>query len=99
METTFYVTAIFSNYFEKINDSKHIEAIDDCQNFEDYFKQQVADGYISENVKPLKCICGCAEFKQMNEHFGVGHCLEEYSLQCTNTKCLKIVGRWSYGSW
>ena len=38
------------------------------------------------------------DFKQVDKYFGEGY-LEEYALECTNEDCLKIVGRWSYGSW
>ena len=66
--------------------------------FEEYYKQQIAEGYITENGTPLKCSCGCTEFKQVNQYYGEGW-IEEYSLECTNEDCLKIVGTWAFGHW
>lgn len=60
----------------------------------DYYKK----GYISKNGVPLKCECGCSHFKRVNEFYGEGY-IEEYSLECKNESCLKIVGTWCFGSW
>tara|TARA_R110000765_G_scaffold398401_1_gene492766 strand:+ start:287 stop:505 length:219 start_codon:yes stop_codon:yes gene_type:complete len=68
------------------------------ESFEDYMKRQIDEGYISENGHPIKCECGCTEFKQVDQHYGEGH-IEEYSLECTNQECLKKVGSWSFGHW
>lgn len=68
------------------------------QSVEDYMKRQIEDGYITENGQPIKCECGCTEFKQVDQHYGEGH-IEEYSLECTNQECLKTVGCWSFGHW
>jgi hypothetical protein len=81
------------------NKSKPLLAVvNSSETFEDYFKRQIEEGYILENGKPIKCECGCADFKQVDKYFGEGY-IEEYALECTNEDCLKIVGRWSYGSW
>jgi len=61
-------------------------------------KEQIRLGYISENGKPLKCECGSIDFKQVNQYYGEGY-IEEYSLECKNEECLKIVGHWSFGHW
>lgn len=66
--------------------------------FEEYHKKMVSEGYISSDGAPKKCLCGCSEFKEVNVYRGEGY-TEEYSLQCKNEKCLKIVGTWSYGNW
>lgn len=66
--------------------------------FEEYHKKMFDEGYICADGAPKKCLCGCSEFKEVNIYRGEG-CTEEYSLQCTNEKCLKIVGTWSYGNW
>jgi len=66
--------------------------------FEEYYKQQIAEGYIAEDGTPLKCGCGCTEFKQVNQYYGEGW-IEEYSLECANEDCLKIVGTWAFGKW
>jgi len=63
----------------------------DIISFEDYMAMQVQDGYISEDGMPLKCSCGCKEFKQVNMYYGEGY-IEEYSLECKKESCLKIVG-------
>lgn len=73
-------------------------AVNSSLSFEEYYKEQIAEGYISENGKPLKCGCGCTEFKQVNQYYGEGW-IEEYSLECTNEDCLKIVGTWAFGNW
>ena len=65
---------------------------------EDYYKKQIEEGYIEEDGTPLKCECGCVNFKQVNQVYGEGW-IEEYSLECRNEDCLKIVGHWSYGYW
>ena len=36
--------------------------------------------------------------KQVNQYYGEGW-IEEYSLECTNEDCLKIVGTWAFGHW
>lgn len=66
--------------------------------FEDYIKRQINGGYIAEDLRPIKCECGCTEFKQVNQVYGEGW-VEEYSLECKNECCLKIVGHWAYGGW
>lgn len=76
----------------------NIPVVSSSLSFEEYMKQQVEEGYISENGTPLKCLCGCINFKQMNVYLSE-HGIEEYSLQCTNSECLKIVGHWAYGNW
>ena len=68
------------------------------ETFEDYIKRQVDEGYIANDGRPIKCVCGCTEFKQVDQYYGEGY-IEEYSLECTNQDCLKIVGNWSYGYW
>lgn len=66
--------------------------------FEEYMKEQIKEGFISENGTPLKCWCGCSNFKQVNT-YSSEYGIEEYSLQCTNIDCLRIVGYWGYGNW
>jgi hypothetical protein len=53
---------------------------------------------LDENGHPIECECGCIKFKKVDIIHGEGH-VEEYSLECTNEDCLKIVGRWSFGHW
>lgn len=65
---------------------------------DDSFIKQVTAGYISEDGEPIKCECGCTEFKRVNMYFEEGY-LVEYTLECINEKCLKLVGVWSYGGW
>lgn len=60
--------------------------------------QRIENGYIDSDGTPLKCECGCKEFKQVNIYYGEGW-IEEYSLECKNEGCLKIVGHWAYGNW
>lgn len=66
--------------------------------FDEHHKKQIEKGFITEDGTPLKCECGCEDFKQVNRYYGVG-CIEEYSLQCENENCKKIVGHWAYGNW
>jgi hypothetical protein len=66
------------------NDAKPVLAVvNSSETFEDYFKIQIEDGYILGNGKPIKCECGCTDFKQVDKYFGEGY-LEEYALECTN---------------
>ena len=63
---------------------------------EEYMKDHIESGYISESGAPLKCFsCGCTEFKRVKEYY-CEHGIEEYSLQCS---CSKIVGHWAFGYW
>jgi len=39
------------------------------ESFEDYLKKQIEDGYISEDGTPLKCECGCVNFKEVNQNW------------------------------
>lgn len=66
--------------------------------FEEYIKMQVEEGYISEDGTPLKCTCGCKTFKKVNIYNEEGWEVE-YSLECKNESCYRIVGTWSYGHW
>lgn len=66
--------------------------------FDDYVKEQIDEGYIDRDGQPLKCVCDSTEFKQVNQTYGEGY-IEEYSIECTNTECQKIVGHWAYGAW
>ncbi len=68
------------------------------ETYEDYFKRKVNEEYINNEGQPLKCECGCTEFKQVSQYYGEGF-IEEYSLECTNQDCLNIVGTWSFGHW
>jgi hypothetical protein len=78
----------------KISDNDHLG----CEDIDKYIRKQVDGGYISEDGYPLKCICGCTKFKHVDQYYGEGW-IEEYSLECTNIDCLKIVGHWSFGNW
>ena len=78
--------------------SLDIADVSSSLSFEDYMKEQIEEGYIAENGTPLKCWCGCTDFKQVKQYY-CEHGIEEYSLQCTNIECLKIVGHWAFGNW
>lgn len=71
---------------------------DVVESLEDYFKRSVKEGLFSEDGCPMKCGCGCTDFKEVEKYYGDVY-IEEYALQCTNEECLSIVGRWSYGTW
>jgi len=75
-----------------------LAVVNDEKTFEEYLKEQIEEGYIKEDGMPLKCGCGCTEFKQVKQYYGEGW-IEEYSLECTNEDCLKIVGHWAFGYW
>lgn len=68
------------------------------ENFEDYAKRLIAEGLYDEDLRPIKCECGCEDFKLTNIYYGEGY-IEEYQLQCTNEDCLNTVGNWSFGHW
>ena len=67
------------------------------QNFEDYIKEEIKDGYISSNGTPLKCKkCDSKEFKDINKdqcEYGV----TEFERICSD--CGQVNGYWSYGNW
>ena len=75
-----------------------LAVVNQSEPFEDFYRRQIQEGFISEDGTPLKCECGCTDFKRVNEYFGEGY-VEEYSLECKNENCLKLVGTWSYGNW
>lgn len=66
--------------------------------FEVELEKRIKDGYIDEIGTPLKCVCGCKKFKKVNIYNEEGYEVE-YSLECKNESCYKIVGTWSYGHW
>ena len=68
----------------------------DIENHHDFVEKLIKDGYIARNGTPLKCECGCKEFKTVNEYFEEWFRVE-YQLYCTD--CGKIVGIWAYGYW
>jgi hypothetical protein len=70
---------------------KHVE------DFEEYMKQQIKDGYIAENGKPLKCqFCDSKDFKLDNIFREEGYVVK-YSIVCQY--CGKTIGTWAYGGW
>ena len=63
---------------------------------ERYLKEQIDNGLIAKDGKPLKCNCGCIEFTNVDIHYCPWG-TEEYAVKCND--CNKIIGRWAYGSW
>lgn len=62
------------------------------ENFEQYIKQQIEDGYIKENGFPLKCLfCNSSDLNFKNKY------QEEVEVTCN--KCGKEIGYWAYGNW
>jgi uncharacterized protein YaaW (UPF0174 family) len=60
-------------------------------------KKQVEEGYIKEDLTPLKCYkCKSTNLKNGKEYYGPGG-IEEYERVCGD--CGSITGIWSYGSW
>lgn len=59
---------------------------------DDSFIKQVTAGYISEDGEPIKCECGCTEFKRVNMYFEEGY-LVEYTLECINEKSFFRISR------
>lgn len=68
----------------------------DIESHYDYDEKLIKDGYIASNSTPLKCKCGCKEFKTANEYYEEWFRVE-YQLYCAN--CGKTVGIWAYGYW
>lgn len=68
------------------------------ESLEDYMEDRIKSGLIRADGHPIKCECGCTKFKSVDEVYGEPLLLE-YSLKCTNEKCLQIVGSWAYGHW
>lgn len=67
--------------------------------FEEYYKDKIESGLIDKDGKPLKCECGNTNFERVDCYYEESVGLVEYSLECKNEECLKIVGHWSYGVW
>ena len=67
--------------------------------FEEYYKDKIESGLIDKDGKPLKCECGNTNFEKVDCYYEESVGLVEYSLECKNEECLKIVGNWSYGMW
>jgi hypothetical protein len=55
-----------------LNPQLNIGAVSSSLSFEEYIKKQIKEGYISENGTPLKCWCGCTDFKQVNVSWSFG---------------------------
>ena len=68
------------------------------ESMENCIKRRIDSGFILSTGKPVKCECGCTVFKEVEQYYCVNG-IEEYSLQCTNKDCLKIVGHWAFGNW
>jgi len=68
------------------------------QTYEEYIKQLIKDGFVDENLNPLRCICGTIDedWEIVNKYY-CPYGIEEYSLKCN--KCGRIVGHWAYGHW
>ena len=65
--------------------------------FKRYIKKQIKDGYINEDLAPLKCpFCDCKKLEEY-QTFYENHMPIEKWIRCTN--CKKDVGIWSYGGW
>ena len=60
------------------------------------YKDMVDNGFIDEDGTPLKCICGCKEFIDVNVcRIDITVC--EFETRCI--ECGETVGYWAYGSW
>ena len=62
--------------------------------FEEYYRDKIESGIIDKDGKPLKCECGNTDFERVNCYYEESVGLVEYSLECKNEECLKIVGNW-----
>lgn len=59
--------------------------------FDEYIKYQIKNGYIKEDGTPLKCqFCDSNDLKWKGDW-------ESKTVTCN--KCGKIVGMWDYGYW
>lgn len=87
-------------YFNSVIDPKHEDFDKSLEQltFEAELEKRIKDGYIDEIGTPLKCVCGCKKFTKVNIYNDEGYEVE-YSLECKNEICFKIVGTWSYGNW
>jgi hypothetical protein len=69
----------------------------EMESLEDYIKQQIKDGYIGENLAPLKCVhCDSTNLENYG-HIGDHMGCTEYYVRCKD--CKKQVGTWAYGMW
>lgn len=66
--------------------------------FHQYMRKRIADGYIANDGTPLKCeSCDSTEFERVNEdQMGYGMVVG-YELRCK--QCRGIAGHWAYGNW
>lgn len=67
------------------------------RSIEAYIEEQIKEGYINEELAPLKCqFCDSADLEEV-EHIGEEGRIDEFKVKCCS--CSKIVGSWSYGQW
>lgn len=65
--------------------------------YQEYMKQLVDDGYINIDGKPLKCI----DCESIDLHFNYYNHIQGNPCECEvicNT-CNHVTGIWSYGTW
>jgi hypothetical protein len=71
--------------------------------FEEYIQSQINEGYVAEDLTPLKCWnCEGVKFSEYDHDFmdyyqGNGINLLEYKLKCD--ECGECVGYWVTGNW
>lgn len=68
--------------------------------FQKYLDSLIKDGYIHEDLEPIKCEhCDSTDLEDENhivEELGT-HCTTEYDKICKS--CGETVGHWAYGYW
>lgn len=73
------------------------EDLSKFETFEETAKYLIEEGYIREDLTPIKCVdCGSTELEDFG-HMYEDCYLVEYSVHCV--RCGKIQGTWSYGGW
>lgn len=64
---------------------------------EEYVKDMVDNGFMSEDGEPLKCFkCESTELEDANID-RIEYGILEYDMRCKG--CKTIVGHWAYGNW
>ena len=65
--------------------------------YEDYINQLIKDGYVTENLTPIKCQkCEGNNF-DMENIYKQEFYVVEYDLKCVN--CGTVAGHFAYGNW
>lgn len=79
------------------NDLMNNKDINIDNTYDKYIKMMIDEGYIDNNLEPIKCpYCDENDLEDRNKYYEGGY-LVECQVYCKN--CGKKVGHYAYGNW